>query len=100
MTTEAELVIPTLEILANADGGSMTTGELRQEIRKRVTLSLEDLEPLRGRPDQKIDQRIRNLKSHRKSVGNPIFEGLIEDVPKGFSITKRGYRVIGRKAPS
>lgn len=59
-----------------------------------LRLTVEDLKPLRNRHDFRIDQTIRNLKSHKGEPGNPFFEGLLRDVARGYAITERGRRAL------
>ena len=90
MTTESEVIGPVLRVLGDAPDGYLPTGEIRRRVRAALPLTPNDLSPLSNRPDQKIDQVIRNLKSHKNSSGNPFFEGLLRDVPRGYAITERG----------
>ena len=90
MTSETDLIVPALEALAGANSGQLPTQQLREEIKHNIILSAEDCAPLMNRPDARIDQKIRNLKSHKMNVGNPIFEGLISEIPRGMSITTKG----------
>jgi hypothetical protein len=92
MTTESEVVGPVLRVLGEAPNGYLPTGEIRERVKAAIPLTLDDLSPLANRPDQKIDQVIRNLKSHKNVAGNPFFEGLLRDVPRGYAITERGRR--------
>lgn len=92
MTTESEVVGPVLRVLGEAPNGCLPTGEVRQRVKATIPLTLNDLSSLTNRPDQKIDQIIRNLKSHKNVSGNPFFEGLLRDVPRGYAITERGRR--------
>ena len=94
MTTEADVILPVLRILNGVETGSLPTGEVRRRVRETLCLSSEDLLPLRNRPDQRIDQTIRNLKSHRLVAGNPFSEGLLRDIPRGFEITEQGRRLL------
>jgi hypothetical protein len=94
MTTENELTKPMLETLAAAPEGALTTTALRLAIKQKIQMDEGDLVPLQGRPDFSIDQKIRNLKSHRLVPGNPLFEGLVEDTYRGFKITSRGRAAI------
>lgn len=93
MTQEADVVLPVLRVLIDAETGMLRTCEVRQRVRDLIPLSPDDLEPLRNRPDQRIDQTIRNLKSHKRVPGNPFYEGLLRDVPRGYAITELGSRV-------
>jgi len=95
MTTEAEVVVPVLKALTHSPTGVLPTWALRKQVRASVLLTSDDLRTLLNRNDQKIDQTVRNLKSHRRSPGNPFFEGLLEDVPRGFKITDAGRKYLG-----
>lgn len=94
MKTEHDIVAPVLSVLAEAPLGELSTTDLRQEVKANLNLTSEDLAPLRNRPDCRIDQVIRNLKSHKETPGNPFAEGLLEDVHRGFRITDKGRRYI------
>jgi len=94
MTGEHQLKRPILEALAESEGGKLTTTQLRRKLRKALPLAAEDLAPLSGRSDQRIDQIIRNVKSHRTSAGNPFAEGLLSESPGGFRITDMGRRAL------
>ena len=94
MTTESQIVEPVIRALAEVPGGRLSTTDLRERVKESINLTASDLEPLANRNDCRIDQTIRNLKSHKKSVGNPFFEGLLEDVPRGFKLTKFGRKSL------
>ena len=96
MINEHQLTRPILKVLDGSSLGELPTTELRQELRRRLPLASEDLEPLRGRSDQRIDQIIRNVKSHKRVPGNPFADGLLRDVPRGFRITEKGRAIIER----
>ena len=55
-----------------------------------MRLDSDDLASFPSRLDQKADQKIRNLKSHRDQPGNPIFQGLLMAIPGGLAITEKG----------
>ena len=76
---------PVLRALGDAPNGYLPTGEVRRRVKATLPLTADDLRPLANRPDYRIDQIIRNLKSHRNVPGNPFFEGLIRDVPRGYA---------------
>lgn len=97
MISEAELSIPALKVLAGAPNGAMSTRELRERLKKALPLTPADCAPLVGRADTKIDQRIRNLKSHSKSPGNIIREGYAKPIRGGFQITKHGRGLLKKK---
>jgi hypothetical protein len=93
MTQEADVVLPVLRVLIDTESGVLRTSEVRQRVRDLIPLSPDDLAPLRNRSDQRIDQTIRNLKSHKRVPGNPFYEGLLRDVPRGYAITELGRQV-------
>ena len=93
MTHEDDVVLPVLRVLVDSDSGILRTSEVRKRVKDLIPLTSEDLAPLRNRPDQRIDQIIRNLKSHKAVPGNPFYEGLLVDVPRGYAITELGKRV-------
>lgn len=94
MTHEDELTLPTLRVLSKVDDGKLSTTQLRRAVKNEIRLKAGDLDPIKGRPDFRIDQTIRNIKSHKKSPGNPFFEGYLQDIPKGFKITTKGRKFI------
>lgn len=96
MTTENDLVLPVLRVLGDAPNGVLPTQEVRQRVKATLRLTTEDLRPLANRPDSRIDQMIRNLKSHRNVPGNPFHEGLLRDVHRGYALTELGRRRIGQ----
>jgi hypothetical protein len=98
MTKESDAVLPVLRVLIDSETGVLRTSEVRKRVRELILLTPEDLEPLRNRQDQKIDQTIRNLKSHKKVPGNPFHDGLIRDVPRGYAITLFGRHVVTGQA--
>ena len=93
MTKEVDVVLPVLRVLIDTDTGTLRTTEIRERVRDSIRLTPDDLAPLRNRQDQRIDQTIRNLKSHKNVPGNPFYEGLLRDVPRGYAITDRGRQV-------
>ncbi|MEM0936731.1 MAG: hypothetical protein AAGJ91_12610 [Pseudomonadota bacterium] len=98
MTSERDLMLPALEALERSLLGELSTGELRRAVRAKITLSSEDTLPLKDRNDQRIDQKVRNLKSHKKTGGNPICEGLMDEIPGGFQITRLGRAVLDKQS--
>jgi hypothetical protein len=86
MQTERTVLPAVLDVLRQSPALSLSTGELREKVKERLKLTSHDLEPLVNRGDTRIDQIIRNLKCHRKTPGNPFFEGILESVPGGFKL--------------
>jgi len=86
MQNEKSVLPEVLDVLKSVPSKTLPTGELRERVKKRLKLTPKDLEPLVNRNDTRIDQTIRNLKCHRKTPGNPFFEGILADVPGGFRL--------------
>jgi hypothetical protein len=97
MTSESEVVLPVLRVLGEEPMGLLPTGEVRRRVKATLALTDDDYQPLRNRPDFRIDQTIRNLKSHKGIPGNPFFEGFLRDVPRGYAITERGLSELARR---
>ncbi|MBB4023548.1 MULTISPECIES: hypothetical protein [Actibacterium] len=68
MVHEYELTRPVLEALNESLLGELSTTDLRREIKARIALDASDYEPLKNRPDCRIDQVVRNIKSHKKAL--------------------------------
>jgi hypothetical protein len=94
MTSESQIIVPVLKVLKDAEGGSLSTGEVRRRVKATLRLTQSDLFPLKNRPDYRIDQTIRNLKSHRNVPGNPFHDGYLRDVPRGYAITSLGLAYL------
>jgi hypothetical protein len=86
-----------MSVLDESMIGELSTTQLREEVKRRIKLDSADMAPLRNRSDRRIDQKIRNLKSHKEQPGNPFFEGYLEDVPRGFRITEKGRAQLRRR---
>lgn len=78
------------------NGNSLSTTELREELRDFLQryngLNSGDLDYLKNRNDQKIDQIIRNIVSHRHESGI-INEGLVEYNGGVLTVTQKGIKV-------
>ncbi len=94
MVRESELTRPVLQALNESLLGELSTTELRMELKRRIKLDQLDLAPLRNRSDTRIDQKIRNIKCHRKQEQSPFSQGYIEEIPRGFRITEKGRKYL------
>jgi hypothetical protein len=47
-----------------------------------------------SRKDSKFSQLVRNLKSHKTTKTNFIYQGYAQDVPGGFQITQKGMDFV------
>lgn len=79
--------------------GPLTTTQLRERVRnfleKHNELNQGDLDGLLNRNDEKIDQIIRNMVSHRNESGI-IHEGLVDYQDGLLSVTQDGIDVAER----
>jgi len=83
---EADLRADVIAVLNEQPRREIRTSKLIKELRGRIKLSAEDQEILAGRNDDRFSQIVRNIKSHKKSPGNLIYEGVLEAVPRGFRL--------------
>src|SRR5690625_5443236 len=67
--------------------GRINTTDLEEKLRSTLDLSEKDLEPLRGRNDDRFSQTVRNLVSHAKANEQGIAE-------------KHGYLIDKTKRPA
>ena len=93
--TEAELIVPALRIM-KIRGGYVTTTDLISELIVTLNPIGKDVEIIPGRQDTYFSQKVRNLKSHKKSPGNIIYEEYAEDVTRGLRITAKGLAYLNR----
>jgi hypothetical protein len=90
--SEADLLIPTLRILAKQPNGKMTTSRLIIELEGLFNPAGKDAEILEGRHDTYFSQIVRNMVSHKKVPGNVIAEGFAKHLGprQGLEITEAG----------
>jgi len=94
--TEGQLVAPALVLLSQAEGATMTTTDLLNELRRLLNPSGDDLLTLEGRNDDRFSQKVRNLKSHDTLAKS----GFAEHTNKGFRLTEAGRAEARRRAAS
>lgn len=89
---EADLLLPTLRILAENPSGAMSTSNLIIELWSVFKPKGEDAEILEGRHDTKFSQIVRNMISHKGAQGNIITEGFAVHLGprRGLRITDAG----------
>ncbi|MCK1238879.1 hypothetical protein MX111_05450 [Streptococcus uberis] len=79
--------------------GPLNTTQLRERVRsfleRHNELNQGDLEGLLNRNDEKVDQIIRNMVSHRYASGI-IYEGLVDYQDGILSVTQDGIDVAER----
>lgn len=83
-----------LLIMATKPDGSITTADLIAELPNYIHIPDVAKGGLSGRNDTKFSQIVRNLKSHKTSKTNFIFQGYAEDIKGGFKITPRGFEYV------
>jgi hypothetical protein len=90
--SEADLLIPTLRLLASQPNGRMATSRLITELEILMEPTGEDAEILEGRHDTHFSRIVRNMISHKTAAGNIIAEGFaIHFGPRrGLEITEAG----------
>lgn len=83
-----------LLIMAKNENGIISTKNLIAELPNYITIPEESKDTLKGRNDNKFSQLVRNLKSHKDSKTNFIYQGYAEDVRGGFQITDKGRKFV------
>lgn len=83
-----------LLIMSVSSESEITTTELIARIPEYIKLSDTDLAGNASRKDAKYSQIVRNLKSHKASKSNFIFQGYAEDISGGFRITRKGLDFV------
>jgi hypothetical protein len=83
-----------LLIMSVQPNGEISTSALIEAIPDYVNLSDDHLATNESRKDSKFSQIVRNLKSHKTSKSNFIYQGYAEDVRGGFKITAKGMEFV------
>jgi hypothetical protein len=83
-----------LLIMSVRPDGQITTTGLIEEMPNYVRLSDEQMAANESRKDSKFSQIVRNLKSHKTSKSNFIYQGYAEDIKGGFKITSKGMEFV------
>lgn len=83
-----------LLIMSVQPNGEISTTDLIEAIPDYVKLSDDHLATNESRKDSKFSQIVRNLKSHKTSKSNFIYQGYAEDIRGGFSITEKGMEFV------
>lgn len=95
---EADLVVPTLQILAARPNGFATTSDLIIELDNYFQPDGLGAAQLEGRRDSYFSQKVRNLVSHRGSSTSMETRGwaTYDQVKEGWNITDAGRRFLGQ----
>jgi methylphosphotriester-DNA--protein-cysteine methyltransferase len=83
-----------LLIMSVRPKGEISTSDMIAEMPSYVHLSEEHTEANASRKDSKFSQIVRNLKSHKNSKTNFIYQGYVQDIPGGFKITRKGLDFV------
>ncbi len=79
-----------LLITSVRQNGEISTSDLIAAMPSYIHLSDDHTAVNASRKDSKFSQIVRNLKSHKTSKTNFIYQGYAEDIPGGFRITDKG----------
>jgi hypothetical protein len=83
-----------LLVMVQQPGMQITTSRLIKELPKYIVVPSDARGINLSRGDSKFSQLVRNLKSHRRTPTNFIFQGFAEAVPGGFRATKKGWEFV------
>lgn len=83
-----------LLIISVRPNGEISTADLIAEMPSYIHLSDDHTAANASRKDSKFSQLVRNLKSHKTSKTNFIYQGYAEDIPGGFRITDKGLAFV------
>ena len=83
-----------LLVIVQQPNMEMSTTDLIAELPKYITVPNEAIAENMSRKDSKFSQIVRNLKSHKTSKNNFIYQGYAEDIPSGFRATERGRQFV------
>lgn len=93
-TSERELSIIVVRILANKASGEASIQELIDEIPSHITLTADDKKPSLTRDGEQLwEQRVRNITSHKTTPTNFIYKGYLSQIPGGLKITDAGRKL-------
>lgn len=84
----------TLLVLSVQPDGEMKTSDMIKALPDYIALSDEHLAANESRKDSKFSQIVRNLKSHKTSKSNFIYQGYAQDIRGGFKITHKGMDFV------
>jgi hypothetical protein len=83
-----------LLIMATRRDGIISTSNLISELPDYIKVPEGSQEVLSGRKDSKFSQLVRNLKSHKTTKTNFIYQGYAEAIAEGFKITAKGREFV------
>lgn len=83
-----------LLIMSVRPNGEISTSDLIEAMPDYVKLSDDHMALNESRKDSKFSQIVRNLKSHKASKSNFIYQGYAGDIRGGFKITEKGLEFV------
>lgn len=83
-----------LLVMVQKPGMEIKTSDLIAELPRYIVVPDDTKEINASRGDSKFDQLVRNLKSHKTTKTNFIFQGYAEAVPGGFRATAKGLDFV------
>ena len=83
-----------LLVMATRPNGEISTSDLIAELPNYIHVPDDSQAGLSGRNDNKFSQLVRNLKSHKTTKTNFIYQGYAESIPDGFRITEQGREFV------
>lgn len=83
-----------LLVIVQQPNMEMSTSDLIAELPNYIAVPDEAVETLQGRNDNKFSQLVRNLKSHKTSKTNFIYQGYAESIEGGFRATDKGLQFV------
>lgn len=83
-----------LLIMSVRPDGEISTSDLIEEMPNYINLSEEHTAVNSSRKDSKFSQIVRNLKSHKNTKKNFIYQGYAQDIPGGFKIARKGLDFV------
>jgi hypothetical protein len=89
--SERELVLPTLRLLDDGNGGWMATSDIIEHLTERFAPSGQGAE---GRSDAYFSQKVRNMISHRDQPSSFIHRGLAHYERHGLRISDQGRSTV------
>ncbi len=83
-----------LLVMSVQPNGQIKTSALIDALPDYIALSEQHLKVNGSRKDSKFSQIVRNLKSHKESKSNFIYQGYAQDIYGGFKITSKGLDFV------
>lgn len=98
-TPESKLGLAVMQVLASRSEYKAHVRTLIKGVPDHITLTEQDCKMSETRPNEQMwEQRARNLKSHDKTTGNVIAEGLVKYLGKGmYQLTDSGVSHLKAK---